>query len=161
MGDIAMARGRPDWNTAVNIVGQDLAQVIERPMYGASEFASYSDTIAEDGYDTLFSITGKGMIYGGTIYHLGAFNTNYIYIAPEIDGVVMTWASVHGLLDWQIEDESMYVCYDKYYSVENAKYINGISRGITFETSFLIGIINIAGSGAADAINAELWYALI
>jgi len=156
-----MAHGRPDWNTAINITGQDIAQVIERPMYGASEFASYSDTIAEDGFDTLFSITGTGMIYGGTLYHLGAFATNYIYIAPEIDGVVMTWATIAGLQDWQTEDKSMFVCFDQYYSEENDKYINGISHGITFESSFLIGIINIAGSGAADAIDAELWYALI
>ncbi len=156
-----MAHGRPDWTTAINIIGQDVAQVIDRSMYGASEFASYADIIAEDGYDDLFSISGKGMIYGGTIYHLGAFNTNYIYIAPEIDGVVQTWTSVAGLLDWQVEDKSMFVCYDQYYSEENDKYINGISHGITFESSFLIGVINIGGSGAADDIAAELWYALI
>ena len=156
-----MTHGRPDFTSSINITGQDLAEVIERPKYGESEFASYSGIIAEDDDAILFSVTGTGMVYGGQIYHLGAFDTSYAYIVPEIDGVVMTAASLAGLLDWQTEDKNMYICFDQYYSEENGKYINGITRGITFETSFLIGVLNVAGSGASDDIEAELWYALI
>lgn len=156
-----MTHGRPDWNTAINIVGQDISQVVERPKYGESEFADYSGIIAEDSDDILFSVTGTGMVYGGSLYHLFTGATDYVFVVPEIDGVVMTYASLAGLMDWQTEDKIMHIVYDQYYSEENDKYINGITRGITFETSFLMGVLNVAGSGAADDVAAELWYALI
>ena len=156
-----MAKGRPDWTSSINITGQDLSEVISRPKYGEAEFADYAGIIAEDDDDILFSVTGTGMIYGGSLYHLFTGDTDYVFIIPEIDGIVMTYASLAGLMDWQTEDKNLHILFDQYYSEENDKYINGITRGITFESSFLIGVFNAAGSGASDDILAELWYALI
>jgi len=156
-----MAHGRPDWNTAINITGQDIAQVIERPMYGAANFAVYSDVIIEDNIETLFSITGTGMIYGGAIAILGAFDTGYIYIATYIDGVSILATSIYDLNAYQTEDKSTFPLFDQYYSEENDSYIIGITRGITFETSCHVVVYNYIGSGDDATIGGSIWYALI
>ena len=152
---------RPDWTSPINIAEQGIAQVIERPKYGAAQFADYSDTIAEGSYDALFSISGTGMIYGGVIKQLGSFGTFFIVIDIYIDGVELDYWDLLDLSTWQIEDKNMAPVWEQYYSEENDKYIQGITRGITFEESFKVYVHNCTGSGASDAVEAQLFYALI
>lgn len=154
-------KGRPDWTNSVNITGQDLAEVISRPKYGSVQIAAYLDDIAEDVVETVVSIAGTGMIYGGFIVHEGAFNPIAIAIAPYIDNITLTYLSMDWIHDYQIEDKNMWFFFNQYYSEANDKYIQGISGGITFETSYAIRIWNEAGSGASDTITLYIYYALI
>ena len=156
-----MAKGRPDWTSSINITGQDLAEVIERPKYGGAQYASYGGEIVEDSDDIIFSISGTGMIYGGIIYHSGAFDPDKVGNQPAIDEATMAYLSIEQLNIRQIEDKNMWFLFEQYYSEENDKYIQGIVRDITFETDYSIKIWNHAGSGAGDIVQASLMYALI
>ena len=156
-----MSHGRPDFTSSINITGQDLLEVIERPKYGAAENAAYSASIAENDSATLFSVAGTGMIYGGSIYHSGAFDTDYVFLRAVIDGEDMPIFSIKIFNTWMIDEELMSILTEKYYSEENDKYIHRIARGITFETSFAIRLFNDLGSGAADYVVGELYFALI
>lgn len=148
-----------DRNT--NIVGQDLAQVIERPKYGAANLSHYNGTIQEDTDDEIMSVAGAGMLYGGVVTLGYSGNPNYIWFMPEIDGTTWSSYSVGGLnTDW-IVDPGMWVLYEKYYGGDVNKYVLSLSPGITFETGFIIHVLNISGSGTPVNCWAELWYALI
>ena len=148
-----------DRNT--NIVGQDLAQVIQRPKYGAAQVATYYDVITEDDADALIDISGTGMVYGGYISLDFTGNPNYTLFSVAIDGVFSNWESLYSLNALQIVDPGMWILYEKYYSEENDKYILALTPGVTFETGFAIVFYNLLLSGASATVHSELWYALI
>ena len=156
-----MAKGRPDWTSSINITGQDIAEVIERPKYGAAQDA-YSDTSIGEGMTVdIALIAGTGMVYGGVMKHEGSFDPDYIELSIVIDGTSFTIFSLEDINTWMMEDKKMAPFYEKYYSEEYDKYVLGMMPGITFETSWGMSVENKYGSGATDSMKFELIYALI
>ena len=156
-----MTHGRPDFTSSINITGQDLLEVIERPKYGSAQFAHYDDYIMRGGFDRLFVIAGTGMIYGGVIKHTGPYGPNHIEIDVFIDYSDVEQLTIYTLNDWQVEAKNMLPVWEQYYNTTQRKYIQGISSGITFEESFELQVANHYSSGATDTIEAHLIYALI
>ena len=148
-----------DRNT--NIVGQDLAQVIQRPKYGHGMDVEYSDIIAEGDSDDIISIAGTGVVYGGTVLLNSVGDTDYFYLTPELDGAAFGFSSPSGLNYWQVISPAEYIMYEKYYSEHWGKYIIGLTGGVTFETSYVLQLANLSGSGASVTVDTVLWYALI
>ena len=54
-------------NLTLNLKAQDLAEIINRPKYGAAHNATYDGTLTTTTETTLFTVTGKGIIYSGQV----------------------------------------------------------------------------------------------
>ena len=156
-----MTHGRPDFTTSINITGQELAEVISRPKYGAAEDAYGNWILHEEQAETLISIAGTGMIYGGYIWVKDLSYGTRCALNVEIDGHAFQGHTPAGLNLHMIDSERSYHFYEKYYSEENETYSIGIMSGITFEESWMLDAENLLGSGSDILVVSTIIYALI
>lgn len=154
-----MVTGFKDWDKGVNINNQSLEQIINRPKYGGSIGASFSDQIINVGAATLLTVTGRGMIYGGFL--LADDNTSGLTSSwrVTVDGVQIHYLahSSHQLLGFPGVNMSLVYCAQ--YDIINHKFTMVLGYGFTFETSLVIAYQNL-GSGTVD-LSGFCYYALV
>lgn len=147
-------------NVFMNVKAQDLAEVINRPKYGACNLAIHDTTITAPGDTELYTVTGKGIVYGGylTVYLAGeshAVDT----MSLVIDGTTMAvedpmFLNIYGLTKHPASFFTL-VMYDE----TNWYYSLIFANNITFETSVSIHWQTITTDNCK--IRSELLYALV
>ena len=147
-------------NLSIDLASQALAQMTIRPKYGSCRSLMYEDNIAESSTVTIFSISGKGMVYGGHIHHDFTGTNNYIALKVVVDGQSTWTENLLKLHERKIRKTGMWYLWEEDYTA-NTEYTQGIMGEITFESSYAVTIYNLTGSGAQDTIYARLLYALL
>jgi len=131
-----MAHGLPDYYRGVDIAYQALSELINRPKYGAAQSVRGSTACGPNNTKTLFTVSGKGIIYGGVLYYYptsSQYNGRFIY---KIDGqtIVDEWAWV--LNNFGIKDPLCHPMVVLLFDNVNFDYCFGLAYGYTFESSF-------------------------
>jgi len=151
--------GFPDWLVPVNISRQELAEITNRPRYGAAVSLFVVRSITLDGSQPIWNIAGRGMIYGGW---LSAKSTELIdEDAPElyVDGDLvenLAFQDIHSFNNIH-PDTSPYFL--SHYDRVNFRSTIAIVYGYTFESSLEFRYFRTSSSTVA--INALIFYALI
>jgi len=131
-----MASGFQDWDVPVNINAQTLAEIINRPKYGTAQVLHYDGIVAPSTLQSLGTISGQGMVYGGNCYWESTGDAKDASISLLIDDVVFIGFSPNTLTNQGVSAENSYYFYVGKYDTYNNQYLVSFSRGITFETSF-------------------------
>lgn len=146
-------------NVAMNIAGQSLAEVTQRNKYGAIQWAlsAYAFTGVED--KLLFSVAGKGVIYGIYISNITAVEPNTDYDHMLIDGTdvsSLVFGAIKYLGDITVTPAiSRPTLWDR----STGTYIFFRGSGLTFETSFALYYDRTYADNAA--VVARVYYALV
>jgi len=150
-----MASGLPDYYRGIDLAYQALSELINRPKYGAAQISTGIVGVAAGGTETLFSISGKGVIYGGTVRI--ASNATQQYSTPRItlDATGLAATTLQNLKKYVVNVEHSMPIYLLAYDNTNWLYSVAYSHGITFETSVLGQYTN------AGSLTATLTYFFI
>lgn len=154
-----MAFGAKDWIARTDVYLQTLAELMIRIKYGSAKVASYSGTPAANTTTALFTISGKGIIYGGSAKiestaSQGNDNLGVILDGESLNDWLLTWENTfnihmyHGAVP-------LLQCYDEV----NFKYGWSIPMGLTFESSF-VGFY-IERHGRTPTVRVDIVYALV
>lgn len=137
----------PDFYAPVDFALQSLAEVIVRPKYGTRGMMDVIAPIDANVVNTIATVTGKGVIYGGALCVQGIASQKLDLVGSQLDGggqyFCPTWEDMlkfglrakHGAT-WQPD------CYDEI----NFRYASSLSFGITFETEFKILYSELSGN---------------
>ena len=145
--------GFPDWLVPVNISRQELAEITNRPKYGAAQIAFAAGTFASDAEETLLTITGLGQTYAGTIGFLGDASSLGSVLKILVDGTTLFNAAISsGITVGNFANHSD-VAYLTQVDDILFKYYWGLSNEITFESSLVIKGKRQAGVSTQFAIS--------
>lgn len=155
-----MAKGAQDYFNIVDIGNQTVSELVNRPKYGEAATASAVVTVTASGTTTLLTVTGKGMIYGGTI-RVGA-EGNQRNGRPKlvIDNVTASLAidfSDRNTWGWLRVGPGDFILTT--YDIVNDWYAVVIPYGLTFETNVILQYVEALGD--TPNVNGDLVYALI
>lgn len=160
-GDIrVMSKGAQDWVARTDILLQTLQELIIRPKYGTRGVLEYDGYITPSTINTLGTVTGKGICYGGAVICVGGASQKADTVGSQVDGGLQYFCPAmedcnkysllaqHGAT-WQLE------CYDDV----NFYYAGSLGFGITFETSF--SILYKENAGNIAYVSAKIMYAVL
>lgn len=154
-----MATGLPDYYRGIDVTYQTLAQLMNRPKYGAAQKVVAFKLANADPEFPLVSVSGKGMIYGG-IFVVDAPTTHASCKAVlKIEGVEICEADFYFLYYFAVDKYQSYPFYLLQYDDTRFIYSSGLSPGYTFETGFDVSFINPYGTPAD--FGCRIIYALI
>lgn len=154
-----MAKGYPDWRLNVDVSGQLISEIINRPKFGGAQVLQYYAAIPASQNTSLGSVEGKGMVYGGFINVQGVATQKADNIRIYVDGTFLANAPISMLNAFSITSEHSYPIYELSY--DNSAFIYNIafSHGITFETSIEIKYEEMYGR--TPTVSMDFIYALI
>lgn len=156
---VEMASGRADYHVGVDVAYQALTEMIVRPKYGGGLIASGSKEVTASIQNTLVSIAGTGMTYGGSVwldYTLTQANSRVLL---GCEGVAITDLSFKRLNDYRITKPASSVVFLNRYDPISFIYSVGISYGVTFESSLILNYLE--EHGTTPTVHYRLIYALI
>lgn len=154
-----MASGFKDWDVPVNISGQELAEVTNRPKYGGSVGDDFSGAQVGVGELSLYTLTGKGMIYGGWLKAQDTIDGGSSFWRITLDGAAVYYGAFSAQPVFSFPGVNSSIIYCTKYDTVDHYYFFVFGRGFTFETSIAISYNNL-GAGAAS-VDGFLFYALI
>ena len=152
---VVMASGLPDYYRGVDIAYQALAQVTNRPKYGGAQSADGYLAVAASQENTLFTISGKGMTYGGYVKVEYASSQKDSGFLIYLDGGLFGTAGFEALNKFGLTLENSHPLYLRKYDDVNFIYCMALSRGITFESSFSLAYLEQHGT------TPTVWYHVI
>lgn len=146
-------------NLTIDIAAQNLAEIMNRPKYGAAQRVVGSITAPASTKVSLGSVSGKGMIYGGfiAVVHDLTQENSLVYI--EIDGDVFAGWLLSSINHWGLNVENCYPFYMLRYDNAAFQYSVGISGGLTFETGFEVFYEDVYGR--TPIVHFQFNYALV
>jgi len=130
----------PDFTnySQVDLIQQTIAFLTNRPMYGEAQQISDRQAVYKNEVTTLFTIYGKGKIYGGVIFFVNEYPVNSDMLQFYVDDKLvmhMTWENMLALNITQNNDYGFWLdCFDD----ENGNWCLSLKDGITFEESFSV-----------------------
>lgn len=151
-------------NAFLNVKAQDLAEIINRPKYGAAHGEGADVTVDPGETYTLYNISGKGIVYGGAVW---TPNPPVPTGVNQVDSSVTVLADGEGLNAARFTylntlglflPTSM-VTYLTAYDTTSHIYAVAITPGITFETSLKVQYIE--NNLENPSVGATLLYALV
>jgi hypothetical protein len=168
-----MAHGSPDWHKLsdvdilaqsvgdihINIAGQDIAQIINRPTYGEGEKSSFSTSVAAMDDSDLVTITGTGIIYGGYLYNYDYNIHSNDIVTVTIDGNQIFSDSYYNMNTNNLTHMYGAPVYLTLYDTENYKNGLSLSPGFTFESNFVLNYNNPYGN--STFVKGMIYYATI
>lgn len=154
-----MASGLPDYFMGVDVAFQALAEMVVRPKFGAAQAANSSGVMTASTKQTLVSVAGKGMIYGGTIGILSAGVQRSDIPILSIEGIELSIATLLNLNKYRMSKESCSPMYLMKYDDVGFQYSVAISPGLTFETSFKV--LYDEREGSTPTVFCRVLYAVI
>lgn len=154
-----MASGLPDFWRSIDVAGQSLAEMINRPKYGGAIQVAGSLTVTAMLANVLFLIEGQGMIYGGTLWLDYTSSQGNAEIQMKLDGVGIGFPSLVRMKNYSMNHpRSSIVSLNTFDSVNNI-YSVGLSYGITFESSFQLAYSE--NNGGTPLVWFNIFYTLI
>ena len=154
-----MSSGLPDFHRGVDVALQSLSEMTNRPKYGAAEAEDSSVTVSGLVETSLVSVTGKGIIYGGTIGVLGTIGSHGNIPILSIDGNALSVASFSTLNVYKMYAERCYPFYLMRYDEVDYDFAVGIMPGFTFEASF--EVLYDENNNTTPTVSTRVLYALI
>jgi len=146
-------------NLTLNLKAQDLSEIINRPKYGAANFAGGEIVVTANAETLLTTVLGKGIIYSGSFFTAWTSSQENSNVRLYIDGTLISSPRWGGMFTWaqaSIHNTVIYLlCYDSV----NFKYSAAISPFITFETSVTLKYLE--RHGGTPTVNGGVWYALV
>lgn len=150
----------PDGMQHVNIAAQDIAELTQRPKYGALTLAYFTGLISAVSMVTLYTISGKGMIYGGFVFSastIASHSSDGIYCI--VDGFALQAFSFLDQNNREFNSNWTDMMYIKKFDDINWKYSLCFSHGITFESQIQIKYYNSQVSNTA--VESYLYFSAI
>ena len=154
-----MARGLPDYYRGVDIAYQALAQMIVRPKYGAASEVITVLVVTANTENEMVSVSGKGMVYGGSLYLASSSSQRLSLTILEVDGSVINTTSFTTSAFYSLTRENSSPIYLMAYNEVDFRYSVGISAGITFETGFRV--LFTEEHGNTPIVICKVVYALV
>ena len=154
-----MAHGLPDYYRGVDIAYQALAEMIVRPKYGAAQLAAGVVAAVANSEKTLFTVSGKGMVYGGTIItNPAATQQNSV---PKIycDSQDLNNLTLLQMDDFNIKTAYSNAVYSLKYDIPSLEFCVAICPYLTFETE--LKCTWDEKHGATPTIIYRVFYALV
>jgi len=142
-----MASGLPDYFRAV------------RPRYGAAKSVMGSKTLTAHSENTLVSISGKGMLYGGNMRFDGVLLDRWDVIHLYIDNVLFYQTNFYSLNLAKYTIPGTNAIFIQSYNEVEGLYSIGVSSGYTFESCFKFSITENRGN--TPDVFYNIFYALI
>jgi len=130
-----MVTGYPDYQRNINIAAQSADQLIERPKYGAPQSILIQGTLAEDEYKTIFSLSGRGIVYGGKFMVFSPFSAKNTALYLSLDDVVVFSHTFAELNTYKITDQFQHYIFLVYYDDGAHFYSVVFTQDITFESN--------------------------
>lgn len=147
-----------DGNAFLNVKAQDLAEVINRPKYGGARGVTDLVTCIVSEWTTLFTISGKGMAYGGVIANL-ASNSDYTdHVRYTLDGQVIFDDSFYNLNRYALVNPLGFPIFLTNYSSGVPEFCCSFSYGITFDVSVKVEFMGSVGN---KLVGYTFLYALV
>ena len=154
IGVLADASG----NLTLNLKAQDLAEIINRPKYGAANVALANMIECSAGeWTPLITVSGRGVIYGGRVNITEAWNDSD-FIAMEIDGTELGSTGMSQMWGWGDTYPMPGWFYITRYDKTMPRLHLKIPTGITFETS---ARIKYYATATDRTVWGQLLYALV
>jgi len=154
-----MASGLPDYYRGVDVAYQALSQMIVRPKYGGAQSVDGYLAVTASDQSILFTISGKGMIYGGYVKVEFTSSQKDSGFLIYTDGAKFGTAGFEALNMFGITLEHSYPLYLRKYDDVNFVYCMALSHGVTFETSLRLDYLE--QHGATPTVWYHVIYALI
>ena len=168
-----MAHGSPDWHRLsdvdilaqsvgdihINVSGQDLAQIINRPTYGQGIRNDFGKTVAAGTTETLFTINGTGIVYGGHLSCVSTISKVSDRFKFIVDGETVndyTWSK---MLDRRIIQPGNCDFNLTKYDQTAFYYVCLFPKDMTFESGLTMTYTAI--SGASSIVVGDVIYATI
>ena len=157
-----LGSGSPDYHPIISIAptsNLDDTALIVRFNHGkamriiAAILATASATVS------LFSVLGKGMIYGGYGTSLGLANQQTDAYSLEVDGQILFQHSFKGMDEWKLNTLSSGALYLLENDTVFFRHCVGVMPGITFQTGFEMKYTEISGN--TPTVAALINYALV
>lgn len=133
-----MASGLPDYYRGVDVAYQALTQVIVRPRFGGGRNLSGQKEVTGKAQTLLCDVSGKGMIYGGTVWLDAALTQANSIVVLVTDMQSLSYMSFLRLNEYGVTDPGKAVVTINKYDGDNYIYSVGLSYGITFEGGFTV-----------------------
>jgi len=130
-----MASGLPDYYRGMDVAYQALAEMVVRPKYGGALAEASELVVTGSVLNTLFTVAGKGMIYGGYLWVDYTSSQKDSIVKLEIDGEVLLGESFNGMNIYGVKRPGSFVESLFTFDEINYRYAVGLCYGITFETS--------------------------
>jgi len=148
-------------NIEIDIAAQALSELQNRPKYGAAETGTFNVSIGATSEDTLVSMAGSGIIYGGTVYNIDTINHGNDELVIVVDGVEVFRQSPNVAVSaGYTQPFSNYAYLSRHWErLLQYKYIFVITKGITIESSYEILWNNIGAD--STPVKGVLIYATI
>ncbi len=154
-----MASGLPDFFRSVDVAKQSLAQMINRPKYGGALQTKGSLAVDASVPTRLASITGKGVLYGGSVWLDYTSSQANSAIQMKLDGWILSSMTLLQLKDYGIVEPRSSIFTLSHYDAVNYNYSVGLSYGITFESYLDLYYYNAYAN--TPTVHYNLAYALI
>lgn len=129
-------------NALMNIKAQDIAEIINRPKYGGAVVSEISLVINAGYAGSLVNVSGKGMLYGGTIHVDGNTSHSTDDVILRIDGSTVKWTAYDKLKKYGCTKPHTHLVWLNVYDDTIFRYSVGFMYGITFESSLVLSYIN-------------------
>ena len=130
-----------------------------RPRYGGAKGAMGNKTLTANAENTLVSISGKGMIYGGNMRFDGVLLDRWDVIHLYIDDVLFYQTNFYSLNLAKYTIPGTSAIFIQSYDDVNGLFSIGVSGGYTFESSFKFSITENRGN--TPQVFYNIFYALI
>jgi len=154
-----MARGLPDYYRGMDAAFEASPQMIVRPKYGGAIQQSGNQWCTANAVTLLTSISGRGMIYGGTVWLDHTASQQNAEIMMKLDGGFIFSLSFLRMLQYGILVPGASIITLNIYDSVNFVYSAGLSYGITFEKSLDLGYNETQGEDLT--VHFNLVYALL
>jgi len=151
----------PDFTnySQVDLVQQTIAFLTNRPMYGAAQHVAGEKIINANSEPILFSINGKGVIYGGILYAVSQPKVNDDAIWLYIDDILTLEVTWYNLLKLNLTSYKNYGIWLNNFDEKNGNWCLSFMNGITFEENLYVKYIETEGNNVTICYN--IVYALL
>jgi len=153
-----MAKGAQDWVARTDILLQTLSELVIRNKYGALQTYWYHGFLLSTGEHTLLSISGKGIIFGGSAFTSGEKACEDDSVLLEVDGNETIYTSYSTLLARNFTKPNQSFYYLTEFNLVNNTFTMQILGRITFENSLKLKYYN---NYAGPYLSLPLYYATI
>lgn len=146
-------------NIDIDVVSQTLGELINRPKYGGGLVASWTANVAASTNQTLFTVNGTGMLYGGFVNSVAASTHKVDEVYVYVDGNLLFYSSFQNLLNMGLCSPVVLPVYLKTFNDVAFVYTVGFMYGVTFESSIQVKYYNKTGS--STYVTGKMIYATI
>lgn len=153
-----MAKGAQDWIARTDVLTQTLAEMIVRLKNGTPGFADATSAILNQVNTKIFSLSGKGVLYGGYVYISNDAQEKLGRVQLVLDGVDMGTFTFENLFNRLAFHPGIASFYLNQYDLESGIFTVGFTPFLTFETGVEIWY---KPDGGVVSVHHRIHYAVI